>query len=90
MSLAACFSVGRSMPRVRPPRALLGLTALLLAGLAPMVASDKPVAATASRADSGQRVASSSYYYHPEVRLRKLHLVRPDLIPYPLAYDVYC
>jgi hypothetical protein len=26
----------------------------------------------------------------PEVRLRKLHLVRPDLIPYPLAYEVYC
>jgi hypothetical protein len=26
----------------------------------------------------------------PEVRLRKLHLVRPDLIPYPLCYEVYC
>jgi hypothetical protein len=26
----------------------------------------------------------------PEVRLRKLHLVRPDLIPYPLYYEVYC
>jgi hypothetical protein len=26
----------------------------------------------------------------PEVRLRKLHLVRPDLIPYPLAYEVVC
>ena len=26
----------------------------------------------------------------PEVRLRKLHLVRPDLIQYPLSYDVYC
>ena len=25
-----------------------------------------------------------------EVRLRKLHLVRPDLIPYPIAYEVYC
>ena len=23
-------------------------------------------------------------------KLRKLHLVRPDLIPYPLAYEVYC
>lgn len=23
-------------------------------------------------------------------RLRKLHLVRPDLIPYPVAYDIYC
>ncbi|HEY7086698.1 MAG TPA: hypothetical protein VH518_01335 [Tepidisphaeraceae bacterium] len=26
----------------------------------------------------------------PEVRLRKLHLVRPDLIPYPLFFEVYC
>ena len=24
------------------------------------------------------------------VRLRKLHLVRPDLIPYPIAYEVVC
>jgi hypothetical protein len=26
----------------------------------------------------------------PEVRLRKLHLVRPDLIPYPIMLEVYC
>ena len=26
----------------------------------------------------------------PEVRLRKLHLVRPDLIQYPILYEVYC
>jgi len=26
----------------------------------------------------------------PEGRLRKLHLVRPDLIPYPIAYEVVC
>ena len=25
-----------------------------------------------------------------ETRLRKLHLVRPDLIGYPIVYDVYC
>ena len=28
--------------------------------------------------------------FRPETRLRKLHLVRPDLIPYPIAYEVYC
>ena len=28
--------------------------------------------------------------YYPEVRLRKMHLVRPDLIPYPISFDVYC
>ena len=26
----------------------------------------------------------------PEVRLRKLHLVRSDLIQYPICYEVYC
>jgi len=26
----------------------------------------------------------------PEVRLRKLHLVRPDLILYPMAVEVVC
>jgi hypothetical protein len=26
----------------------------------------------------------------PEVRLRKLHLVRPDLIQYPILYEIYC
>jgi hypothetical protein len=25
-----------------------------------------------------------------EVRLRRLHLVRPDLIPYPLDIEVFC
>ena len=25
-----------------------------------------------------------------EVRMRKLHLVRPELLPYPLAYEIYC
>src|SRR5213075_844481 len=29
-------------------------------------------------------------FYHPEVRLRKLHLVRPDLIHYPLSVEVVC
>jgi hypothetical protein len=28
--------------------------------------------------------------FFPEVRLRKLHLVRPDLIPYPIYYEIYC
>lgn len=26
----------------------------------------------------------------PEVRLRKLHLVRPDLIQFPVCYEIYC
>jgi hypothetical protein len=33
---------------------------------------------------------SATAGWMPEVRLRKLHLVRPDLIPYPIAYEVCC
>jgi hypothetical protein len=40
-------------------------------------------------ADFHQPGASQSVAMH-EVRLRKLHLVRPDLIPYPLDYEVVC
>ncbi|HEY1922743.1 MAG TPA: hypothetical protein VGG44_08245 [Tepidisphaeraceae bacterium] len=29
-------------------------------------------------------------YRRMEVRLRRLHLVRPDLIPYPIAYEIIC
>jgi hypothetical protein len=25
-----------------------------------------------------------------QVHIRRLHLVRPDLIPYPIAYEVVC
>ncbi len=25
-----------------------------------------------------------------EVRLRKLHLVRPDLIQFPVSFEIYC
>jgi hypothetical protein len=25
-----------------------------------------------------------------QVHIRRLHLVRPDLIPYPIAYEVIC
>jgi hypothetical protein len=28
--------------------------------------------------------------FMPEVRLRKIHLVRPDLIPYPISYEIDC
>lgn len=44
-----------------------------------------PAPVTDQSADPAGATASA-----PEVRLRKLHLVRPDLIPYPIAYDVYC
>ncbi len=37
---------------------------------------------------SPMTVASSLFM--TEVRLRKLHLARPDLIPYPIETEIYC
>ena len=42
---------------------------------------------------SGPRPAPASPIladWTPEVRIRKLHLVRPDLIPYPIYFEVVC
>jgi hypothetical protein len=36
------------------------------------------------------RTSIAASVFYPEVRLRKLHLVRPDLIPYPIYYEIYC
>ncbi len=55
---------------------------LAIALLAPAIT---PFPTTPSTAGN----ASTAFLAH-EVRLRKLHLVRPDLIPYPIAYEVIC
>lgn len=57
--------------------------------LRPLSAIDRdlPRQVTDAIAAAGERLAGS---IRPEVRLRKLHLVRPDLIPYPIMYEVYC
>jgi hypothetical protein len=44
-----------------------------------------------SHAATGIRASAAISYIPPlEVRLRKVHVVRPDLIPYPIAYEVVC
>ena len=51
------------------------------------------VAATTGWAGPGGRPASKPGKVAsllPEVRLRKVHLVRPDLILFPLCYEVCC
>jgi hypothetical protein len=45
-------------------------------------------AAARTATESGDQLASSRFM--TEVRLRKLHLARPDLIPYPIETEVYC
>jgi len=47
-----------------------------------------PVSADAPAAPTAQEEMAA--LLRPQVRIRKLHLVRPDLIPYPLAYEVLC
>jgi hypothetical protein len=48
--------------------------------------------ATPSAAGLGVSVGERAVGTLPrlEVRLRKVHLVRPDLIPYPIAFEVVC
>jgi len=62
-----------------------GLAALLIAAA---FLPGAPAAQSALAAQPALQEVTSTL--RPEVRLRKLHLVRPDLIMYPLAYDVYC
>ena len=59
----------------------IAIAMLLSVGMIPPSTSS---ARTPSKAD--QDALAQRY----EVRLRKLHLVRPDLIPYPIAYEVCC
>ena len=50
----------------------------------------QPQQVTSNPARSGIGAMEEQVRVTPEVRLRKLHLVRPDLIPYPVAFEVYC
>ena len=62
---------------------LLPLVALLSTLLTPAAAPTAPPAGAAAELSPLTAV-------RPEVRLRKLHLVRPDLIPYPIASEIWC
>jgi len=66
--------------RFAPSLVLVTLLGSLLAPACPSATAGRPAAANSPEI-AGIR---------PEGRLRKLHLVRPDLILYPIAYEVYC
>ena len=70
--------------------ARLVLPAIALLAVSPAGRSSIPSAPVAAPAALQAAPADSLAALPPEVRLRKLHLVRPDLIPYPIAYDIYC
>ena len=67
-------------------RSLLMLSTLGLCFAAPAEPTAPVPAGDAPAIDEHLEMAG----IRPEGRLRKLHLVRPDLIPYPIAYEVYC
>ena len=71
--------------RRRPITALLLLTGLFLTASPAASVQSTP----ARPAPAGMHVRLDPLR-PPEVRLRKLHLVRPDLIPYPIEYEVVC
>ena len=62
---------------------------LLLAGILLTVRPSSLISASGPLDQTGPMVRYDSLR-SPEVRLRKLHLVRPDLIPYPIDYEVVC
>jgi hypothetical protein len=49
-----------------------------------------PTPATAPASPPAAESLETAALLRPQTRIRKLHLVRPDLIPYPLAYEVLC
>lgn len=61
------------------------LALLLSACLAP-----GPVHADAASAPLATRLGEIVDLRPLEVRVRKLHMVRPDLLQFPLPYDVIC
>ncbi len=67
------------------PRNLGYMLLPLFVAVAPTPSAVSPAAAVE---DDPNLAPQASRQY--EVRLRKLHLVRPDLIPYPIAYEVHC
>ena len=64
------------------------LTALLPCLLCVLPLPVGPASAAPPAVDSASSAARVEVA--AATRIRKLHLVRPDLIPYPLAYSVYC
>ncbi|MBC8107008.1 MAG: hypothetical protein H7Z14_10500 [Anaerolineae bacterium] len=61
------------------------LLTLIFATSAATLRGDAP---SSGQADRDGAIAAVGQNYG--IRLRKLHLVRPDLIPYPLSLEVYC
>ncbi|MGD0388737.1 MAG: hypothetical protein ABSC42_07265 [Tepidisphaeraceae bacterium] len=64
----------------------LGLLACAMAATVGLSSDNASIPLRKNAAVSAPQVASRWM----EVRIRRLHLVRPDLIPYPIAYETIC
>ncbi len=73
-----------------PVRLSLVLSAIAIIPTCAMSTTSQPTAASTPESALIPAAPTASAHFVPEVRLRKLHLVRPDLIMYPLAYEVVC
>lgn len=79
-----------------PPKARLIMLAGILSILCPVLPTHPAHAPASPLASSSESLVPQLELAHHdslpriEVRLRKLHLVRPDLIPYPIAYEFCC
>lgn len=69
-------------PLLRRIARLLVLVCVLASGFGPTQGSATRAQPAAGDADAITGAEARA--------LRKLHLVRPDLIPYPIAYEVCC
>ena len=75
---------------VRPLLRFTSKIAVSVALLAIFAGASAPRQSAALATVTGNHVTVTASDYYPMVHLRKLHLVRPDLIPYPIYYAVYC
>ncbi|MGF1632683.1 MAG: hypothetical protein ACFCVE_02435 [Phycisphaerae bacterium] len=65
--------------------ALLAVVAVLLSAETQRDTSGSTIESAAVQANLEANLQTAE-----RAKLRKLHLVRPDLIPYPVAYAIYC
>jgi hypothetical protein len=80
------FDSGQNMIRGIHRFISLGFLACAMAATVGLSSDNASTPARKNPAISAPQVASRLM----EVRIRRLHLVRPDLIPYPIAYETIC
>jgi hypothetical protein len=83
--------VARTAGLTRAARSIFAPALVLALALfvAPTSTHANPVVATAP-APASDAFGTEASIKPLEVRTRRLHLVRPDLMHYPISYDTYC